>query len=154
MPTVRPTAAAHLPALRTVLDSIELFPSDLLAEMSTDFLTNPDTEDRWLTALDDAGQPVGLVCCVPEPLTDGTHNMRAIGVLAERQGEGIGARLVARLEADLRAAGQRLLIVDTSGTEAFALTRKFYTQLGYTHAATLHDFWAAGDDKVIFNKAL
>ena len=151
--TVRPTAPTDLAALREVLDSIELFPSEMLTDLSADFFHNPATESYWLTALQ-AQTPVGLVYCEPETLTDGTFNMRAIGVHAAHQGKGIGKELVGHLEIILRQAGHRLLIVDTSGTDSFAATRRFYTALDYEHAATIRDFWAAGDDKVIFRKAL
>ena len=46
------------------------------------------------------------------------------------------------------------MIVDTSGTDDFAMTRKFYSQNGYEEEARIRDFWADGDDKVIFRKAL
>ena len=61
---------------------------------------------------------------------------------------------MAAAEQHLRSKGQRNLIVDTSGTDDFALTRRFYAQNGYEEEAPIRDFWAAGDDKVIFRKAL
>jgi ribosomal protein S18 acetylase RimI-like enzyme len=91
---------------------------------------------------------------VPEALTDGTWNMLAIAVLPARQGEGRGGALVARLEAILRDRGQRVLIADTSGTDAFARTRAFYRVNGYAEEARIRDFWAEGDDKVVFWKSL
>lgn len=57
-------------------------------------------------------------------------------------------------EAALTAAGKRLLLVDTSGTEGFASVRKFYTALGYEREAVIRSFWGEGDDKVTFWKRL
>lgn len=57
-------------------------------------------------------------------------------------------------EAHLQSLGQRLLIVDTSGTDDFALTRQFYATSGYEEEARIRDFWGEGDDKVIFRKSL
>jgi hypothetical protein len=62
--------------------------------------------------------------------------------------------LVKAAEQHLKDKGQRILIVETSGTDAFALTRKFYAQSGYDEEARIRDFWAPADDKVIFRKAL
>ncbi|MBK6785246.1 MAG: hypothetical protein IPG79_16975 [Saprospiraceae bacterium] len=46
------------------------------------------------------------------------------------------------------------MIVDTSGTDDFRLTRNFYEKLGYNKEAVIRDFWKEGDDKVIYWKKL
>jgi len=97
---------------------------------------------------------VGLAYAVPEPLTHGTLNMLELGVLPDAQGRGVGKVLVAALEARLRANGRRLLIVGTSGTEAFAAARGFYRAAGYEEAVRIWEYWADGDDKVTFRKML
>lgn len=97
---------------------------------------------------------MGLCYTVPEELTDRTWNMLALAVRPELQGKRLGAALVQAAEQHLKDKGQRILIVDTSGTDDFALTRKFYTQNGYEEEARIRDFWADGDDKVIFRKTL
>jgi len=45
-------------------------------------------------------------------------------------GQGTGGQLMRRVEDDLRARGQRLLLVLTSGLESFARTRAFYDKHG------------------------
>ena len=151
-PEIRPTIAPDLPALQQVLAATELFPAEMLPDMIAPALAGFN-EDSWLTCLQD-GAPVGLCYTAPEELTEGTWNMRAIAVLPAAQGLGLGAALVAAVEADLREQGARVLIVDTSGTDDFAPTRAFYTKNGYTEEARVRDFWADGDDKVIFRKGL
>jgi len=47
-----------------------------------------------------------------------------------------------------------LLIADTSGTEAFQAARAFYAGNDYAQEARIGDFWALGDDKVVFAKRL
>jgi energy-coupling factor transporter ATP-binding protein EcfA2 len=47
-----------------------------------------------------------------------------------------------------------LLLADTSGTAAFSRTRAFYREIGYLEEARIRDFWADGDDKVVFSKRL
>ncbi|MEL6275440.1 MAG: N-acetyltransferase, partial [Bacteroidota bacterium] len=90
----------------------------------------------------------------PEKLTAGTFNLYAIGVKSELQGQGIGRQMMTYLENHLKKNGQRILIVETSGTNDFALTRKFYEQLGYIKEAVIRDFWSEGDDKVVYWKKL
>ena len=151
-PTITPTLPEDVPALCGVLDSTELFPSDMLEDMLAPALAG-ETDAFWLTCHFD-GKAVGLCYTVPEELADGTWNMLALAIHPDLQGRGLGAALVSAAEQHLRDMSQRILIVDTSGTDDFALTRKFYAQNGYEEEARIRDFWAEGDDKVIFRKAL
>lgn len=150
---VRPTRAEDVPALKTVLDQTELFPSQMLPEMVAGFLSGDETESIWLTA-ELGARVVGFCFASPEPLTEGTWNMLAIAILPGEQGRGAGGALVAALERRLAAHGSRVLLADTSGTDDFAKTREFYRKNGYTEEARIRDFWATGDDKVVFWKAL
>ncbi|MBW4707679.1 GNAT family N-acetyltransferase [Roseobacter sp. YSTF-M11] len=151
-PAIKPTTKDDIPALRRVLDQTELFPGDLLPEMLSPSLHGA-TDAFWLTCHLD-GTAAGLCYTVPEDLTDGTWNMRALAVRPDLQGKGLGTALVGAAEEYLRRTGQRILVVDTSGTDDFASTRKFYARNGYAEEARIRDFWSAGDDKVIFRKAL
>jgi ribosomal protein S18 acetylase RimI-like enzyme len=149
---IRPMHATDLPALKAVIDANELFPSDMLDEMTAPFLAREAAEERWLTY--DEGGPLALAYYVPERMTDGTFNLLLIAVHPDRHGQGMGAKLMARAEADLAARGGRVLLVETSGLDAFARTRGFYRFIGYDEEARIRDFYAAGEDKVVFRKAL
>lgn len=151
-PIIKATSSADIAGLQAVLDGTELFPSEMLPDMLAPALAG-ETEAFWLTC-HSHGEAVGLYYTVPEELADGTWNMLALAVRPDLQGKRLGAALVQAAEQHLKDKGQRILIVDTSGTEDFALTRKFYAQNGYEEEARIRDFWADGDDKVIFRKAL
>ena len=58
------------------------------------------------------------------------------------------------IEDYLKNLSHRVLIVETSSVLEFQSTREFYLKRGYTHEATIRDFWKEGDDKVIFWKKL
>lgn len=150
---IRTTEENDVAGLARVLDETGLFPSEYLPGMLNGFLSEEDSTDAWLTCESD-GQPVGFCYAAPEAMTEGSWNMLAIAVLPGKQGNGAGAAIVAELESRLRASGQRVLIADTSGTDEFTRTREFYRKNGYTEEARIRDFWAAGDDKVVFWKAL
>ncbi len=150
---VRPTESGDIPALQLVLDETGVFPSELLPGMIEGFLSSEESQDLWMTC-DLDGAAVGFCYAVPEEFTDGTWNMLAIAVHPEQQGAGHGGALVQALEAALRRQGHRVLIVDTSSTDEFSLTREFYRKNGYAEEARIRDFWAPGDDKVIFWKRL
>lgn len=150
---IRPTKAEDLPTLQHVLAETQLFPPDMLPDMIAPFLGGTASDELWLTAEVD-GQAAGLCYAAAEPMTEGTWNMRAIAVHPACQGTGIGTGLTDHLEQSLRRTEQRLLIVDTSGLDDFRQTRAFYRRNGYTEEARIRDFWAAGDDKIVFRKAL
>lgn len=141
----------HLSALKTVLDSSGLFPSDLLDPMIYDYFNNSDSEEIWFTALLH-NQPISIGYCAPERLTQGTYNLYAIAVHASYQGQGIGLKMMEYIEKRLAAQGHRLLLVETSGKAEYALTRAFYHQCLYTQQAIIPDFYDEGDDKIIFIK--
>jgi hypothetical protein len=48
----------------------------------------------------------------------------------------------------------RLLIVETSGLPEFEVARAFYSNCGFTQEARVCNFFAEGDDKLIYTKAL
>lgn len=150
---IRPTKSGDIPALQIILEGTGLFPPEMLPGMLSGFLSDEPCQDQWLTC-EDRETVIGFCYAAPEPLTEGTWNMLAIAVLPDSQGRGAGKAIVARLEDELRGDGQRVLIADTSGTDAFAKTRAFYKQCGYAEEARIRDFWAAGDDKIVFWKAL
>ncbi len=151
-PIIKATSTDDIAGLRAVLDGTELFPSEMLADMLTSYLAG-ESEAFWLTCHIN-GEAAGLCYTAPEDLADGTWNMLALAVRPDLQGKGLGAALVRAAEQRLIDKGQRILIVETSGTDDFALTRKFHAQNGYEEEARIRDFWAEGDDKVIFRKAL
>ncbi|RLJ41858.1 ribosomal protein S18 acetylase RimI-like enzyme [Litoreibacter meonggei] len=150
---IRPTLPDDIAALQVVLNETELFPSEMLPDMVGNFLSDEESSDIWLTC-EAKGKPVGFCYAVPEELAEGAWNMLAVAVLPSEQGGGCGGAIVKHLETALRECGQRILIADTSGTDDFAPTRNFYRKNGYSEEARIRDFWAAGDDKVVFWKSL
>ena len=149
---IRYTEQGDITALKDILDQVELFPSEMLEAMLTGFLAG-DTDDLWLT-LENECTAIGFCYANPEQMTQDTWNILALAVSPKHQGGGAGAQLTLQMEAQIEDQGGRIIIVDTSGTDAFAKTRKFYEKTGYTEEARIRDFWSKGDDKVTFRKAL
>ena len=109
-------------------------------------------EGIWLTA--DDGEPVGVAYCGPEPVAAGTWNLLMLWTRSDRHGKGHGASLVKQVEHELHSRAARLLIVETSGLPAFAPARSFYAKCGFVHEASIKNFFATGDDKLVFTKSL
>lgn len=150
--TIRPLLRGDLPRVAHLADANAMFPSDMLEGMTAAYFSGDSDAHRWIVA--DTGTVEGVAYTVPEPLTDGTWNTLLICVDPEAHGQGTGTALMRHIEDELRAHGARILIVETSGTAAFARTRGFYDMLGYHREAKIRDYYGAGDDKIIFRKAL
>jgi len=151
--SIRPTQQTDCDDLKLVLDSCELFPSELLDDMIFDYFNNPETEDIWFTATYN-NIPVGIGYFVPEKLTDGTYNLLAIGVRKDVQGKGIAKEMMNYIEQVLKEKGARILIVETSSDEAQFPARSLYTKIGYHQEAIIRDFWNDGEDKIVFWKRI
>ena len=55
---------------------------------------------------------------------------------------------------DWLAGVARLIVVETAGRAAYAPTRAFYEARGYRAVSRIPDFYAPGDDQVVYVKAL
>ena len=150
---IRAILKEDLKDLKEVLDSSELFPSDLLDDMIHDYLNNADSTDIWLTTIED-NKPISIAYCAPERMTEGTYNLYAIAVHKSRQGQGIGAKMMSHIENLLRKNGHRILLVETSGLPEYEQTRNFYHKCEYHQEALIRDFYQEGEDKVVFWKKL
>jgi GNAT superfamily N-acetyltransferase len=151
--TIRPVTRGDMPGLKAVVGANGLFPPGVLDDMTAIYSSGDGPDDFWLTA-DDGGGPLAVAHCAPERMTQGTWNLLLVAVRPPRQGQGVGAALVRHVEDALKARGERVLLVETSGLPDFERARAFYRRLGYDEEARIRGFYRAGEDKVIFRKAL
>ena len=154
--TIRAATVEDLPALKTLVAAIGLFQPDELEQldlmMEAYLAGDGDAGDHWI--VDDRDGLVGVAYYAPERMTEGTWNLYLIGVRPDRQRQGGGKALLVHVEEALRTGGARLLIVETSGLDGFEDRRAFYNACGYAGVARISDFYKAGDDKIVFWKAL
>jgi GNAT superfamily N-acetyltransferase len=98
------------------------------------------------------GRALGYACYGPIALTAASYDLYWIAVDKICQGQKIGQLLLAKSEELIRAAEGRLIYIETSNRDHYSPTRKFYLRCGYRQEALLKDFYAPGDDKVIYVK--
>jgi GNAT superfamily N-acetyltransferase len=96
---------------------------------------------------------VGWICWGPTPCTLGTYDLYWMAVEPGLQGHGIGTALLEEMERRLEGLA-RLIVIETAGRPDYAATRGFYQARGYRAVATIPDFYAPGDDQVVFVKAV
>ncbi|MEJ2744251.1 MAG: GNAT family N-acetyltransferase [bacterium] len=99
------------------------------------------------------GGIIGFVCYGKTPLTRGTYDLYWIVIDPARRREGMGRRMLAYLESVLRAKGARLLVAETSSQAAYAQARSFYAKEGFRDETRIRDYYAPGDDLVIYCKS-
>jgi ribosomal protein S18 acetylase RimI-like enzyme len=150
--TIRLATRADIAAIKSIVD-VTVFPADMLDDMIAPFFDDPASRDVWFVA-EAEHRILGVTFCEPERMTEGSWNMLAIGVSPDSQGQGVGAALTYALEDYLASQNGRILIVETSGLPEFEQTRTFYHKQGYRQEARIQDFYADGDDKIVFWKSL
>jgi ribosomal protein S18 acetylase RimI-like enzyme len=155
---LRPATPADTEALVALTAGTGVFkPLELetLREVLADYHAHDREQGHRAFAWEEEdGRVVGYVYHAPTPMTDRTWHLYWIAVDATRQGRGLGGKLLAAVEADIRERGGRLLVVETSSTPHYEPTRRFYLKHGYTLAATVPDLYADGDGMVVFTKRL
>jgi GNAT superfamily N-acetyltransferase len=99
------------------------------------------------------GVLAGWICWGPTPCTQQTYDLYWMAVDPALHGAGVGTALLAAMEHRLRDTA-RLVVVETAGRADYAPTRAFYEARGYRATASIPDFYAPGDDLVVYTKAL
>jgi GNAT superfamily N-acetyltransferase len=153
---VRPVVPADTPALLALAEATGIFrPGEVdgllggvLEELHAGRLGDGHTAWAW------GDPPAGWVYFSPVANADGVWNLWWIGVDPGRQKGGVGGAMLAAVEGHVRAAGGRLLLIETSATPAFDPVRRFYAARGYADCGTIPDFYGPGDGKVTYSKRL
>ncbi|TPG35843.1 GNAT family N-acetyltransferase [Mycolicibacterium hodleri] len=143
--------------VRLAVDS-ELFSADdapVVETMLAEYFGGKNaTGHVCVIATEEHHGPVAVAYYEPATATDGTWYLTMIAVRLDRQRHGCGGKVLQHVEDDLRSNQQRILLVETSGLPEFARARGFYRKSGYDETARVRDYYAAGDDMVLFYKAL
>lgn len=113
---------------------------------------SPSSDYVFLGAFTPEDELVGYACYGPTPGTDRTWDLYWIATDPSRHGAGIGTILLHEVERRLEGHHARLLIVETSSRSDYTPTRGFYGRRGYTETARVREFYAPGDDRIIFTK--
>lgn len=142
--------------LAALIRRVETFSQDEVqcALELVDLALTPNNPDYTILVADRDGSLVGYVCYGPTPMTEGTYDLYWIASDPSVRGQGVGASLIAGMEADMRRRGARVIRVETSATEAYGPTRGFYASMKYTEEARFRDFYKVGDDLIILAKRL
>jgi ribosomal protein S18 acetylase RimI-like enzyme len=153
-PALRPLSAADRRRIEEITRAVRVFRDDevpIALEVfdgavagSPDYIALGATVDERI---------VGWICWGPTPCTLGTYDLYWMAVDPAAQTAGIGTALLREMEGRL-VGSARLIVVETAGRPDYRPTCAFYEARGYRRAAVIPDFYAPGDDQVIYVKAL
>lgn len=129
-----------------VLIALELVDAFLLRGKESGYI--------FLICEDETGEVLGYTCYGLVPGTRESFDLYWIAVDSRFQGKGIGRKLLSRTEKDISHAGGSRVYAETSSRDLYTHTRAFYIVSGYVQEASLRDFYAPGDSKIIYVKQL
>lgn len=154
---IRPTVPADTDRLVAIADGTRVFkPAEIVAlrEVLDDYhAVNQAAGHRSVTHERD-GVIDGFAYFAPAQMTEGSWYLYWIAVDRARQGGGAGSALLAHVEGAIAALEGRILFIETSSLPHYAPTRRFYEKHGYEQTAAVRDYYADGDDMVVFRKRL
>jgi ribosomal protein S18 acetylase RimI-like enzyme len=140
--------------MRILQNTPEFTPAEVVLadEVIDSYLFNPTTSGYFILVAEAEEGVAGYVCYGPTPITEGTWDLYWIAVDHNIQGRGIGRVLMEAAEEKIKQAKGRLAILETSSKPGYEKTNLFYQRIGYKEAARIKDFYAIGDDQVIYEK--
>jgi len=88
-------------------------------------------------------------------LTEFAWDLYWLVVDAPHQGQGVGKKLLKRVEEHILAKQKRAILrVETSRKKEFSHARRLYENRGFTEAGRIKDFYGTGDDLIVYKKDL
>jgi ribosomal protein S18 acetylase RimI-like enzyme len=151
---IRPTEPEDTPRLLEIARGTGVFkPAEIVAleEVLDDYhASNRDAGHRAVTL--EGGGTLGFAYYAPASMTDRTWYLWWIAVAKTTQARGLGSELLRAAEEEVDREGGRMLLIETSSLPHYEPTRRFYLKHGYEETARLRDYYADGDDLVVFRK--
>ena len=154
---IDPLRREQRPVIEQLLHETGVFRDSEIAvalEVLDSYYAYPEGDYTALGAFTRSGELLGYVCYGATPCTIGTWDLYWIAVSPGTQGRGVGSRLLQEVERRLALQDARLVIIETSSLPHYAPTRTFYERRGYQVVARVPDFYAQGDDRLIFAKRI
>jgi ribosomal protein S18 acetylase RimI-like enzyme len=152
---IRPTVPGDTPHLLRIAHETGVFkPLEIVAleEVLDDYHVTNQVQGHCSVTIDQEGRPIGFAYYAPAAMTDRTWYLYWIAVAKSTQARGIGSKLLRWAEVEIANLRGRLLLIETSGLPHYEPTRRFYAKHGYHVACRIADYYADGDDMVVFGK--
>lgn len=154
---IRPMQRQDKAAVLKIIRDTGMFTAaevDVAEELIDIYLDVPGQKDYRVVVKENERKDVaGYMTWGPTALAENVYDLYWMAVSPEEQGRGLGKALVRWLEAEVRKAGGRMVIIETSSQPRYEPTRQFYLRLDYQEVARIPDFYKPGDDRIIYAKS-
>jgi ribosomal protein S18 acetylase RimI-like enzyme len=153
LPSLRSLTAADRGRIEDISRAVGIFRTDEISVALEVFDgAVAGSPDYLAVGAEHDGRLAGWICWGPTPCTLGTYDLYWMAVDPARHGAGIGTALLHAMESRLTGLA-RLVVVETAGRAEYAPTRAFYQARGYRVVSRIPDFYAPGDDQVVYVKS-
>ncbi|MFO7569576.1 MAG: GNAT family N-acetyltransferase [Smithellaceae bacterium] len=126
----------------------------IACELAADRLEHGKQSTYEFVFAEISGQVSGYTCYGLIPATVGSFDLYWIAVSEAMRGIGLGKALLFKTEALIQEAKGQNIYAETSSRAQYEPTHRFYESCGYRPEATLLNFYAEGDSKIIYTKTL
>lgn len=128
---------------------------DIAVELADEALANGYEKSGYsFVFMEIDGRTAGYACFGRIPGTQASFDLYWIAVHADFRGRGLGKQILREAESAIAGAGGKRIYIETSSQPKYKPTQGFYINARYELEAVLKDFYAPGDGKMMFVKAL
>lgn len=141
--------------IRMIVSSTGFFRDDeipVAAELAEERLEKGAASGYEFLFAEIAGETVAYSCYGLIPCTLHSYDLYWIATRLDYMNRGIGKHLLQETEKAIFKSGGHGIYVETSSKEQYAPTRAFYENNQYLLQARFENFYAPGDDKLVYVK--
>ena len=152
--TIRATQPDDVPAIRAMSADVGVFSAEEIATvdelLAAYFDQGAELSGYHFLSYVEGDTTLGFACYGPRPLTQGVFDLYWIVTAPSAGRRGVGGKLLAAVAVAVAAQDGRMIVAETSGRADYVGTRAFYDGHGYRAEAVITDFYAPGDDLVVY----
>jgi len=150
-----PDDVARVRRLVTDVRVFEPYEVDIAVELVRECLARGPSESGYhFLLLEEAGELIGYTCYGRIGCTCDRYDIYWLVVGRGHQRAGWGKKLLSATEERIEKLGGKRIFIETSSRDDYAAPRTFYASHGYRLVAVVSDFYAEGNDKLIYSKRL
>lgn len=135
-------------------DNFSVEEKKVAIELIDEAISNPNHEYYNVFVYIQDEKIAGYHCVGKRPLTDGVYDLYWIVVDSQLQNSGIGKKLLEHSENFIKGKNGRWILAETSSKDSYTATRNFYFRNNYSIVSQIKDFYAIGDNLIVFGKYL